>query len=463
MSINLPPSSLPRVVIAGGGFAGLKLAQALDSSLFQIILIDHHNYHQFPPLIYQVASSGLEPSSIAFPFRAAFKCKKNFIFRLANVIGVKPEQKQLITSVGEVPYDYLVLACGGTTNYFGNEQIAKHSLPMKTLYESMNLRNVLLQNIEKALVSDKPETREALLTVAIVGGGPSGVEIAGALAEMKRYVLPKDYPDMETDQFKIHLIDASPRLLQAMSEKSSRTAAEGLTSLGVEIHHNMMVTDYDGRVLTLGDGTKMNTRTVIWVSGIIANTVEGIQADSLGRGKRILVDGYNEVQGIPDVFALGDQCLMTDDPSYPQGHPQMAQVAIQQAALLAKNLKARLTGPWLDGYHWPKPCRRRDWQGQVGWLHRLAPLARRPPALHPLGAQQGHRPPQLDMELCDLRPLAPPHPQAQRACRSLPSSPRASRQPRHPCRVGSWHSLLLIRPTLYDTGWPYCKVPPRPI
>ena len=311
MSINLPPSSLPRVVIAGGGFAGLKLAQALDSSHFQIILIDHHNYHQFPPLIYQVASSGLEPSSIAFPFRAAFKRKKNFIFRLANVIGVEPEQKQLITSVGEVPYDYLVLACGGTTNYFGNEQVAKHSLPMKTLYESMNLRNVLLQNIEKALVSDKPETREALLTVVIVGGGPSGVEIAGALAEMKRYVLPKDYPDMEMDQFKIHLIDASPRLLQAMSEKSSRTAAEGLTSLGVEIHQNMMVTDYDGRVLTLGDGTKMNTRTVIWVSGIVANTVEGIQADSLGRGKRILVDGYNEVQGVPDVFALGDQCLMT--------------------------------------------------------------------------------------------------------------------------------------------------------
>ena len=217
MSINLPQSTLPRVVIAGGGFAGLKLAQDLDARLFQIVLIDHHNYHQFPPLIYQVASSGLEPSSIAFPFRAAFRRKKNFVFRLANVMGVAPERKCLLTSVGEVEYDYLVLACGGTTNFFGNEQIARNSLPMKTLYESMNLRNVLLQNIEKALVSDSPEAREALLTVAIVGGGPSGVEIAGALAEMKRYVLPKDYPYLETEQFKIHLIDASPRLLMAMS------------------------------------------------------------------------------------------------------------------------------------------------------------------------------------------------------------------------------------------------------
>ena len=315
MSINLPQSTLPRVVIAGGGFAGLKLAQDLDARLFQIVLIDHHNYHQFPPLIYQVASSGLEPSSIAFPFRAAFRRKKNFVFRLANVIGVAPERKRLLTSVGEVEYDYLVLACGGTTNFFGNEQIARHSLPMKTLYESMNLRNVLLQNIEKALVSDSPEAREALLTVAIVGGGPSGVEIAGALAEMKRYVLPKDYPYLETEQFKIHLIDASPRLLMAMSEKSSATATKGLEDMGVEIHHQTMVTDYDGKTLTLGDGTKMNTRTVIWVSGIVANTVEGLSPEAMGRGKRLLVDGRNELLGYPGIFALGDQCLMTADPA----------------------------------------------------------------------------------------------------------------------------------------------------
>ena len=352
MSINIPQSSLPRVVIAGGGFGGLKLAQELDSRHFQVILIDHHNYHQFPPLIYQVASSGLEPSSIAFPFRSALRKKKGFVFRLAEVQGVAPERNLLLTSVGEVKYDYLILACGGTTNFFGNDQIARHSLPMKTLYESMNLRNVLLQNIEKALVSDDEERRNALLTVAIVGGGPSGVEIAGALAEMKRYVLPKDYPYLDSSLFRIHLLDASPRLLQAMSERSSETAARGLREMGVEIHTGTMVSDYDGKTLRLSDGSEMKTRTVIWVSGIVANAVEGIQAEALGRGRRILVDEYNEVKGLTNVFAIGDQCLMTADPNYPNGHPQLAQVAIQQARLLARNLRARQEGKPLSPFHY---------------------------------------------------------------------------------------------------------------
>ena len=352
MSINIPQSPLPRVVIAGGGFGGLKLAQELDSRHFQVILIDHHNYHQFPPLIYQVASSGLEPSSIAFPFRSALRKKKGFVFRLAEVQGVAPERNLLLTSVGEVKYDYLILACGGTTNFFGNDQIARHSLPMKTLYESMNLRNVLLQNIEKALVSDDEERRNALLTVAIVGGGPSGVEIAGALAEMKRYVLPKDYPYLDSSLFRIHLLDASPRLLQAMSERSSETAARGLREMGVEIHTGTMVSDYDGKTLRLSDGSEMKTRTVIWVSGIVANAVEGIQAEALGRGRRILVDEYNEVKGLTNVFAIGDQCLMTADANYPNGHPQLAQVAIQQARLLARNLRARQEGKPLSPFHY---------------------------------------------------------------------------------------------------------------
>ena len=352
MSINIPQSPLPRVVIAGGGFGGLKLAQELDSRHFQVILIDHHNYHQFPPLIYQVASSGLEPSSIAFPFRSALRKKKGFVFRLAEVQGVAPERNLLLTSVGEVRYDYLILACGGTTNFFGNDQIARHSLPMKTLYESMNLRNVLLQNIEKALVSDDEERRNALLTVAIVGGGPSGVEIAGALAEMKRYVLPKDYPYLDSSLFRIHLLDASPRLLQAMSARSSETAARGLREMGVEIHTGTMVSDYDGKTLRLSDGSEMKTRTVIWVSGIVANAVEGIQAEALGRGRRILVDEHNEVKGLTNVFAIGDQCLMTADANYPNGHPQLAQVAIQQARLLARNLRARQEGKPLSPFHY---------------------------------------------------------------------------------------------------------------
>ena len=352
MSINIPQSSLPRVGIAGGGFGGLKLAQELDSRQFQVILIDHHNYHQFPPLIYQVASSGLEPSSIAFPFRSALRKKTGFVFRLAEVQGVAPERNLLLTSVGEVKYDYLILACGGTTNFFGNDQIARHSLPMKTLYESMNLRNVLLQNIEKALVSDDEERRNALLTVAIVGGGPSGVEIAGALAEMKRYVLPKDYPYLDSSLFRIHLLDASPRLLQAMSERSSETAARGLREMGVEIHTGTMVSDYDGKTLRLSDGSEMKTRTVIWVSGIVANAVEGIQAEALGRGRRILVDEHNEVKGLTNVFAIGDQCLMTADANYPNGHPQLAQVAIQQARLLARNLRARQEGKPLSPFHY---------------------------------------------------------------------------------------------------------------
>ena len=261
---------------------------------------------------------------------------------MAEVEGVDALRNILITSVGEVPYDYLVLACGGTTNFFGNEEVARHSLPMKTLYEAINLRNILLQNIEKALVSDDEARRDALLTVAIVGGGPSGVEIAGALAEMKRYVLPKDYPYLDSSLFRIHLLDASPRLLQAMSEKSSETAARGLAELGVEIHTGTMVSGYDGKTLTLSDGTEMQTRTVIWVSGIVANTIEGISAETLGRGRRILVDEHSQVLGLTNIFAIGDQSLMTADPKYPNGHPQLAQVALQQAKLLAHNLKARL-------------------------------------------------------------------------------------------------------------------------
>lgn len=354
MSLHVPSSSLPRVVIAGGGFGGLRLAQALDSSRFQVVLIDHHNYHQFPPLIYQVASSGLEPSSIAFPFRSAFRRKKNFLFRMASVHGVREQEQLLETSVGTIHYDYLVLACGATTNFFGNEEVARHSLPMKTLYESMNLRNVLLQNLEKALVTDDEAERTALLTVAIVGGGPTGVEIAGALAEMKRYVLPKDYPDLDASRFTIHLLDAAPRLLGAMSEKSSATARRELEAMGVEVSTGTMVSGYDGQLLKLQDGRELASLNVIWVSGIVANTLDGLPEEALGRGKRLLVDEHNQILGHPRIYAVGDQSLMTSDPAYPNGHPQMAQPALQQAKLLAENLLALEDGRPL------KPFRYKD-------------------------------------------------------------------------------------------------------
>ena len=412
MSINIPQSPLPRVVIAGGGFGGLKLAQELDSRHFQVILIDHHNYHQFPPLIYQVASSGLEPSSIAFPFRSALRKKKGFVFRLAEIQGVAPERNLLLTSVGEVKYDYLILACGGTTNFFGNDQIARHSLPMKTLYESMNLRNVLLQNIEKALVSDDEERRNALLTVAIVGGGPSGVEIAGALAEMKRYVLPKDYPYLDSSLFRIHLLDASPRLLQAMSERSSETAARGLREMGVEIHTGTMVSDYDGKTLRLSDGSEMKTRTVIWVSGIVANAVEGIQAEALGRGRRILVNEHNEVKGLTNVFAIGDQCLMTADANYPNGHPQLAQVAIQQARLLARNLRARQGGKPLSPFHYKD-------------LGSMATIGRNRAVAEIRGAKWGGFTAWMLWLVVHLRSILSvpsPHPHAKHPSRALPSA-----------------------------------------
>lgn len=339
MSINIQRNQKKRVVIVGGGLGGLRLAEDLYGSGMQVVLIDKNNFHQFPPLIYQIASAGIDPSSISFPFRQIFRKRKDFYFRMAEARMVDTEKKILQTSIGKIDYDYLVLAAGATTNFFGNKNIEEWAIPMKTVPEAMGLRNALLSNFERALTCATEEERQELLNVVIVGGGATGVEIAGALAEMRRYVIPYDYPDMDSSLMHIYLIEAGDRLLAGLSQESSQKAYDFLKSMGVDIQFGKMVTDYRDHKVIMKDGTEIPTRTFIWVSGIRANAMPGIDESHLGRGFRFKVDEFNRIPCVEDVFAIGDQCLQTSDAAYPNGHPQVAQVAIQQAKNLAKNLK----------------------------------------------------------------------------------------------------------------------------
>ncbi len=344
MSINIQRNQKKRVVIVGGGLGGLRLAEDLLGADMQVVLVDKNNFHQFPPLIYQIASAGIDPSSISFPFRQIFRKQKDFYFRMAEARMVDTEKKILQTSIGKIDYDYIVFAAGTTTNFFGNKNIEEWAMPMKTVSEAMGLRNALLSNLERALTCATEEERQELLNVVIVGGGATGVEIAGALSEMKRYVIPYDYPDMDASLMHIHLIEAGNRLLVGMSEQSSRKAYDFLTSMGVNIQFGKMVTDYRDHKVVMKDGSEIATRTFLWVSGVKANQVAGIDGDHLGRGARIVVDAYNRVPGLDGVFAIGDQCLLTSDAAYPGGHPQVAQVAIQQAKNLARNLRRIASG-----------------------------------------------------------------------------------------------------------------------
>lgn len=344
MSINIQRNQKKRVVIVGGGLGGLRLAEDLYGSGMQVVLIDKNNFHQFPPLIYQIASAGIDPSSISFPFRQIFRKRKDFYFRMAEARMVDTEKKILQTSIGKIDYDYLVLAAGATTNFFGNKNIEEWAIPMKTVPEAMGLRNALLSNFERALTCATEEERQELLNVVIVGGGATGVEIAGALSEMKRYVIPYDYPDMDSSLMHIYLIEAGDRLLAGLSQESSQKAYEFLKSMGVDIQFGKMVTDYRDHKVIMKDGTEIPTRTFLWVSGIRANAMPGIDESHLDRGFRFKVDEFNRIQGVEDVFVIGDQCLQTSDAAYPNGHPQVAQVAIQQAKNLAKNLKRIVRG-----------------------------------------------------------------------------------------------------------------------
>lgn len=339
MSFNIAKTNAKRIVIVGGGFGGLKLANALRKTGMQVVLVDKNNFHQFPPLIYQVASSGIEPSSISFPFRKIFRKRKNFYFRMAEARSIFPDRKILQTSIGKIEYDYLVLAAGTTTNFFGNKHLEEEAMPMKTLSEAMGLRNALLGNLERSITCATDQERNELQNIVIVGGGATGVEIAGVLSEMKKYVLPADYPDMDSSQLNIFLIEAAGRLLGGMSPESSAAAEQFLRNMGVNVCLHKKVTDYRDHKVIFEDGMEIPTRTFIWVSGVRAVGIGNMPSECVGRGGRLKVDAYNRVEGLQDVFAIGDQCIMTADKDYPNGHPQLAQVAIQQGKLLAANLK----------------------------------------------------------------------------------------------------------------------------
>ena len=350
MKANIEHTDKKRIVIVGGGLGGLELAFKLVDDDYQIVLIDKNNYHQFPPLIYQVASGGLEPSSISFPFRRLFQGKKDFFFRMAKVESVNTDKKTIKTTVGEIDYDYLVMAFGAKTNFFGNKDIEATTLPMKSVSEAMRLRNTILRNLELALTEEDPARKQALMNIVVVGGGASGVEIAGAVAEMKKNIIARDYPDLDSSQMHIYLVNAVDRLLSAMDPVSSKRAERDLKELHVHIRQPQFATEYKDGILKTSAGLEIPTQTVIWVSGICANTVEGFPAESIGHAGRFLTDRFCRVKGVKDVYAIGDVSLVEGDEEYPLGHPQLAQVAMQQAKTVAKNFKAMSKGKELKPF-----------------------------------------------------------------------------------------------------------------
>ncbi|MCH2200129.1 MAG: NAD(P)/FAD-dependent oxidoreductase [Flavobacteriales bacterium] len=341
--MNIPDANVPRIVIIGGGFAGLELARSLKNKAVQIVLLDKHNYHTFQPLLYQVATAGLEPDSIGHPLRKIFKGQKNLFFRLTEVSHIDPEKKVVYSSIGELAYDKVVIATGSDTNFFGNSELQHHGMSMKSIPEALDIRSLILQNFEEALLTSDLNEREALMNVIIVGAGPTGVELAGAISELRKHILPRDYPDLDVRRMSIRLIEASPRVLSAMSEKSSADALQALESLDVEVWLDTLVESYDGRIVKTKNGRTFVAKTLIWSAGVKGAPVKGIDAEVLTRNDRIEVDEFNRIKGIGGAYAVGDVSAMIDKEN-PRGHAMVAQVAIQQAANLAKNILAESKG-----------------------------------------------------------------------------------------------------------------------
>lgn len=339
--MNIPNIDLPRIVVIGCGFAGLKFCNKIDSSKYQIVLFDKNNYHTFQPLLYQVATSGLEPDSIVYPVRKIFKGKPNFFFRMAEISHINSEEKTIFTSIGNLSYTYLVIATGATSNFFGLKNIENYAMPMKSLVESLNLRSVILQNFESALNEQNVEKRESYMNFVIVGGGPTGVELAGALSELKSQVLPFDYPDLDLRRMQIHIVEASDRLLASMSHKASHKTKKYLKQRNVHIWTNTRVKDYDGEFVTTS-GETFRSKTVIWAAGIQGNSPKGIKA-SFSPSNRILVNEVNQINGYENVYAVGDVAQISSE-KYPKGNPMLGSVAEQQGAWLAKNFNAFSNG-----------------------------------------------------------------------------------------------------------------------
>ena len=328
-----------KLVIIGGGFGGLRLARKLNNKPgFDITLIDKFNFHQFQPLFYQVATAGLDASNISFPLRKVFHNSKNVRFRMAEVEQIISLQNKVVTNIGDFDYDALVIATGADTNFFGNQQLIDHAMPMKTSVEALQLRYKLLQNFETATNTKDERLLQQLMNVVVVGAGPTGVELSGAIADMKRYVLPKDYPELDFSRMNIYLLEGTGKTLANMSEKSSSQSQQYLKKLGVTVLTNTFLKSYDGETITLQNGDTIDTRLVIWAAGIKGNIPAGIDAALIARGNRIKTDRQCKVMGTQNIFAIGDVAYM-EEPAWPNGHPQVAPVAMQMADMLANNLR----------------------------------------------------------------------------------------------------------------------------
>ena len=343
MDTNIPVSANPRVVIIGCGFAGLKLAQELGGAPVQVVMVDRNNYHNFQPLLYQVATGALEADSIAYPVRKIFAGQRNFFFRVADVQAVDPALKLVRTNIGDISYDYLVLATGSLTNFFGIESIEKNAMQIKSIPNALNLRSFIFQNLEQAVLTEDPARRLALLTIVVVGAGPTGVEISGSLAEMRHGVLPKDYPELDLSQMRIILVEAGPAVLGPMSEASHRDAQRYLEKLGVEIRLNTAIKEYENDRAYYSDSEYIEAGNLIWAAGVNGAAVPGLPEAVVTRNKRITVNRWNQVEGEPRIFAIGDVANMVT-PDMPKGMPMLAPVAQQQASLLAANLQRLMRG-----------------------------------------------------------------------------------------------------------------------